>query len=750
MIWPPHRPWLVALLLTACTGTEAEPEATCLDQDGDGVAAGDACMEATDCDDSDPEAWLSAIAHPDLDRDTVGAGDPVALCVGDELPDGFAFSGTDCNDADATVWQLLDAFVDLDGDGFGVGEAMSTCSPDALLPGWSAEPRDCDDSSATTHPGAAELEVNPTRCMRDADDDGWGDERAEAPVQAGGDCDDGEPRIGPGATELDDGVDDDCDGDSLESDRFDSDDDGYTAGFGAVGDPRPDCDDGDPFTSPGAAFAELSAAGCSTDADGDGWGDPLATAPAVGGTDCDDTDPATHPGAAPEEGIVDGCLRDADGDGWGDSATDGVFVPGTDCDDGALSVYPGATERDDGVDEDCDGDALELDPFDGDGDGFTADHGTLEIPLADCNDSDATIYPGVAYAEDDPLLCAVDADGDGWGSRNPAPPVFAGSDCNDADPSISPGQPEADDGLDENCDGNRIEIDLFDLDGDGFTPGFGNQLVQTPDCDDTDPDTFPGAAQLEPDPTPCRRDRDDDGWGDQHAVAPITPGADCNDDTPAAIPFGTEVDDGIDNDCDGDVFELDLYDADGDGFTPGAGGPELGIADCDDTDPFTHPGAAADDDPEACMTDADEDGWGDEDALPPAEPGHDCDDTEPSLNPGAPELDDGEDQDCDGDRWEASQFDTDGDGFTPGWGNILIQLPDCDDSDPFAYPGAAVYDTPGACMRDVDGDRFGDADAVDPVLPGTDCDDELAEVNPDMSETPGNGLDDDCDPLTTD
>src|SRR5690606_1988751 len=54
--------------------------------------------------------------------------------------------------------------------------------------------------------------------------------------------------------------------------------------------------------------------------------------------------------------------------------------------------------------------------------------------------------------------------------------------------------------------------------------------------------------------------------------------------------------------------------------------------DCDDTNPFTFPGAAELDDPLACMQDADEDGWGDD--FPDEEPppgvirGRDCNDSD--------------------------------------------------------------------------------------------------------------------------
>ena len=131
---------------------------------------------------------------------------------------------------------------------------------------------------------------------------------------------------------------------------------------------------------------------CFVDADADSWRtsgsvrsvDPLCDGPgeATASTpsgDCDDTDAAVHPGAG--ETIGDGvdsdcdgtelCHPDADDDGWRpptgapvvsadlDCTDSGEAEPGDpigDCDDGDASSYPGATEvPGDGIDQDCDG-----------------------------------------------------------------------------------------------------------------------------------------------------------------------------------------------------------------------------------------------------------------------------------------------------------------------------------------------------------------------------------------------------------
>src|SRR3546814_6908564 len=65
-----------------------------------------------------------------------------------------------------------------------------------------------------------------------------------------------------------------------------------------------------------------------------------------------------------------------------------------------------------------------------------------------------------------------------------------------------------------------------------------------------------------------------------------------------------------------------------------------------------------------------------------------------------------------------------------------------------------VTDSQGAITRDgwlvaflpaVDADRDGFW-----AVPGPDCDDEVAAVNPNVAEVSGNGIDDDCDPATSD
>src|SRR4051812_47101240 len=76
-------------------------------------------------------------------------------------------------------------------------------------------------------------------------------------------------------------------------------------------------------------------------------------------------------------------LTDVDGDGY----PGGAAGMRKDCNDQDASIYPGATEIcGDGIDQDCSGEDLACSDVDGDGDGYTPNTG-------DCDDEDATVHP---------------------------------------------------------------------------------------------------------------------------------------------------------------------------------------------------------------------------------------------------------------------------------------------------------------------------------------------------------------------
>ncbi len=77
---------------------------------------------------------------------------------------------------------------------------------------------------------------------------------------------------------------------------------------------------------------------------------------------------------------------------------------------------------------------------------------------------------------------------------------------------------------------------------------------------------------------------------------------------------------------------------------------------------------------------------------------------------------------------------------------------DCDDADADAFPGAAELDDASACMRDADGDGWGDATVTGDVVPGTDCNDDDPDLDPVDADgdgaSPCGGDCNDDDPLT--
>ncbi len=245
-------------------------------------------------------------------------------------------------------------------------------------------------------------------------------------------------------------------------------------------------------------------------------------------------------------------------------------------------------------------------------------------------------------------------------------------------------------------------------------------------------------------------------------------------------------------------------DDDGDGYTEANG-------DCDDTDPYVHPGAydgAVHDDAtgdytlgEGCCgnldDDADCDGVRDDGELDRDGDGYseidgDCDDSDPERNPGAVEEDGytGVDDDCND---CVDDFDDDNDGYSdcPEWSSPFDTEPaqaDCDDDNETAFPGAseAPYDAvdndcDGFDQCDVDGDGYlalpetvcpdldADGDGVldccaeedfeghpDGTKIEGDCDDNNASVNPGSTEgsveTGGqaDGVDNDCNGIVDD
>ena len=277
------------------------------DDDGDGygniLEPVNACVRpagtvdnALDCDDDNPAQSPDTVWYRDADFDGFGRPGvtfPRRQC---NQPIGYVIDPGDCDDTDGNAWDTRRWFADADGDGFGYPVPVATgCNPDPL----------------------------------------W--------VGNGDDCDDRDPAVRPGAEEVCDRVDNDCDGATDDDDDFvlgrrlfyaDGDGDGFgvfydrvRACFAPPGyvEPRGDCDDANPGIGADPIWY--------VDADRDGYGDPAFPGPqgcepipgrAPNALDCDDSDFFVNPDQ-PQFLDVDG---DGVGFGFVPDATGCTLLPG--------------------------------------------------------------------------------------------------------------------------------------------------------------------------------------------------------------------------------------------------------------------------------------------------------------------------------------------------------------------------------------------------------------------------------------
>lgn len=317
----------------------------------------------------------------------------------------------------------------------------------------------------------------------------------------------------------------------------------------------------------------------NVDSDGDGF--------TVAQGDCNDTDPEV----GPYRGDTQGDRKDNDCDGWADNGPDDV-------------------------DNDGDGYCENGTDLNGDGVCRGPQEANTTFGTGDCNDQDASVYPGldvevVQNSVDDDCSggdgvvdTVTNSDEDfvlqGLDIKNWSDQEELACGTNPFDPDDKPVDAD-EDGL---CDSDCLGTVGCGQDNDGDGVHNWDELLCGSDMDSAE--SLP--ADLDGDGTCNGKDSDADGDGFVNNTG--ASGDDCNDLDPMIHPHSTDengavedfnydVTNGIDDDCDGSIDEnrdwmrdgdafvqdtsFESEDLDGDGYT-------LSLRDCDDNDPTMHLG----------------------------------------------------------------------------------------------------------------------------------------------------------------
>jgi hypothetical protein len=702
----------------------------------------------TDCDDTNPLLNPNTIWYLDADNDTYGdLANPFTGCTPPTTAT-YVLNSTDCDDANPNANAITTWYLDADNDGFGnLSMTTQNCGQPV---GYVANSTDCDDSNNQINPNATEIYdgvdnncdlvidegFTLTTYYEDLDGDNYGSSVSIQSVTnpgtgyslVSGDCNDNNNLINPNATEVCDGVDNNCDlniDESLPTFTYylDADNDGFgDLNFTTTDCSVPvgysvnslDCNDGNNQINPNATDIPAN----NIDEDCSGADAPLVplmlgiyefTQPS--GCPVTATSVTTQPttatfGTFSSTGLNCQAAGNVyNNNNWNTTTTidlteyaefsitanecqsldlDRVaFIHRTSATGGTptwylrssldnytndlgtgLSANNNNTNSDDTVTLGAAFNAVSNVTFRFYLTGIGTTGATFRLDNVSLYGNTSNITPQTFYA---------DTDNDGFGDATvdslscsiPVGFVLNNTDCNDADSLINP---------------NTVWYLDYDLDNFGNVTNTiisctqpAGYVLDSTDCNDND-NQITGSIMY-------YVDADNDTYGDfatgtlycsNPGTGYVTNSTDCDDSNNAVYPGATEICDGFDNDCVGGVdngltFVIYYTDADLDGFGIGTGQSLC-----------SNPGAGF------------------------AIVAGDCNDGNNQVNPGSPEICDGIDNNCangpdDGLPSITYYADEDNDSFggdlpmvlcsNPGSGFVTV-TGDCDDNNNQVYPGA--------------------------------------------------------------
>ena len=617
-----------------------------------------------------------------------------------------------CNGKDDDCNQITDdGFDDLDDDGF--ADCVDDDDDNDGVP-------DIEDN-CPEHENASQADFDDDSMGNVCDSDDDNDKSADAL-----DCAPFDPLTFPGADELCDGKDNDCDGPKDEELGT------TTCGLGACQHTVDNCVNGtpvvcDPMEGAGQELCNGQDNNCDGQVD-DGLGETTCGLGPCGHTvpNCENGNPVIcDPLEGASQELCDEVDNDCNGlvdDGFSVAMPDGTVLnkTGLPCGVGACQggftlcladgsgIYCSTGENADGEtcdskDNNCDGDVDEgftMTQLDGN----AVDSVGLPCGVGDCAGGIATCLPDGSglFCPTESLVSAEVCDGKDNDCDGDMPDDEVDSDedgvfpcegdCNDEDDSIYPNAPEQCDSIDSDCDLSLAD-EHPDFDSD-----------DQPDCVDDDDDN-----DLDPDDTDCA-DLNPDIHKDAVEQCDDVD-SNCDNDLVDGFPnydADSEPDCiDLDDDNDLDPDDTDCDDANEDIYTGAVENCDAIDSDCDGSLADEFDNHDDDDDPDCIDEDDDND-------LTPD--GSDCAPLDPAIHPGADEVCDGIDNNCNGIIDDPGQGGCDTyylDADDDGWGTDASQ-----------------------CLCEAGGDYT--------ATKTGDCNDDNGNIHPDAAEACNNAVDENC------